>query len=172
MAVVLFAIAGAAATVALLQMDQDSNQSIDLPLDDFVSGSLPAVCCKTGEPADARVAVEQRRLFRTIVKGIVPVTKARLAEFSGWRGIYRRSSAAFIPLAVVGLVIKLAADSVIVSWVVDLPLLAVLFIAMYSNVKARRLLVNPRLGIDGTVTLRGVHPAFVAGLRASRQSGS
>lgn len=168
-AVVIFAIAGAAAAVAILQMDQDATASISLPLDDFVSGALPAVCCKTGEPADARVQVRQRRLFRTVVEGVVPVTKVRLAEFSGWRGLYRKAAVAFYPLAVVGLAIKLAADSLVVSWAVDLPVLAVLFLAIYSYAKARRLLVSPRLGASGTVSLRSLHPAFVDAVRATRQ---
>ena len=169
-AVVVLAIAGAAAAVAILQMDQDATASIELPLDAFTSGDLPAVCCKTGEPAEVKVRVEQRRWFRTIVEGIVPVTKARLAEFTGWRDLYRRAAVAFLPLAVVGLVIRLAADLRVVSWAVDLALLAVLFFALYSRTKARRLLVSPKKNIDGKVGLRGLHPAFVDAVRASRQS--
>lgn len=167
-AVVILAIAGAGAAVAILQMDQDSTASIALSVDDFTSGDLPTVCCKTGEPADARVQVRQRRLFRTVVEGVVPVTRVRLAEFSGWRGLYRKAIVAFFPLAAVGLAIKLAADSLVVSWAVDLPLLAVLCLAVYSYAKARRLLVGPRLGADGTVALRAVHPAFVEAVRATR----
>lgn len=153
--------------VALLQMDQDSTQAIDLPLDDFVSGDLPSVCCKTGMPAEAFVAVEQRHLFRTIVAGSVPVTRARYGEFSSWRGLYRRSYLAFLPLAVVGRVLMALADSIVVSWAVDLALLALLFVATYSNVKARRLLVSPKLNAHDTVTLRGVHPAFVCAVQES-----
>ncbi len=158
--------------VALLQMDQDSNQAVEVSLDGFVAGDLPAVCCKTGKPAEVSVTVTQRRLFRTVVEGIVPITKARLVEFTGWRDIYRRSSLAIVPLALVGLMLKLGADSIVVSWAVDLAVIAVLFLAIYSNMKARRLLVSPRLNSEDTVTLRGVHPAFVDAVRATRQPAS
>ena len=158
--------------VALLQMDQDSNQVVELPLEAFAAGDVPAVCCKTGKPAEVTVAVAQRRLFSTVVEGMVPITKARLAEFTGWRHISRRSSLAVVPLAVVGLTLRLAADSIVVSWAVDLAVMAVLFLAMYSNMKARRLLVSPRINSAGTVTLRGVHPAFVDAVRATRQPAS
>ena len=168
-AVVLLAIAGAAAAVAILQMDQDATGTVELPLETFTSGDLPSVCCKTGKPAEVKIKVEQRRLFRTIVEGAVPVTKARLVEFTGWRDLYRRAVVGFVPLALVGLVIRLAADLLIVSWAIDLALLAVLFLALYARAKARRLLVSPRRDIDDSVTLRGVHPAFVDAVQASRR---
>lgn len=168
-AVVFFAIAGAAAAVSMLQIDQDASGAIELPLDVFTAGELPSVCCKTGAPAEVKIVVEQRRLFRTVVAGPVPVTKARLAEFTGWRDIYRRAAIAYLPLAVVGLAIRLAADVLVVSWAVDFALLAVLFLALYARVKARRLLTSPKLRLDETVGLRNLHPAFVDAVRASRQ---
>jgi len=168
-AVVLLAIAGAAAAVAILQMDQDATGSVELPIDAFSSGDLPSVCCKTGQPAEAMIKVEQRRWFRTVIEGTVPVTNARLIEFSGWRDVYRRAVVGFNPLAAVGLTIRLGADLLLVSWAVDLALLSVVFFALYSRTRARRLLVSPRRNSDGNITVRAVHPAFVDAVRASRQ---
>ena len=169
-AVVVFSIAGAAAAVAMLQMDQDATGSIEMSADAFTAGDLPSVCCKTGEPADATINVEQRRLFRPVVEGAIPVTKARLAEFTGWRDLYRKAVLAFVPLAVVGIAIRLAADSLVVSWAVDGALLVVLFFAAFSRMKARRLLVSPRRDIDGNVILRGVHPSFVEAVRMKQRT--
>lgn len=167
-AVVILSIAGAGAAVAFLQMDPDANASLNVSGEAFEAGDFPAVCCKTGATAEARVRVEQRRRFRTVVDGVVPVTKARLAEFTGWQDLYRRSLLAFVPLAVVGLIVRFAADSVVVAWAVDIALLAVLSLSFYSRVKARRLLVTPRRNLDGTVALRGLHPAFVEAVRESK----
>lgn len=167
-AVVILSIAGAAAAVAILQMDPDSNGSVDVPVGAFEAGDLPTICCKTGGAGEARVSVEQRRRFRRVVAGIVPVSKARFAEFTSWQELYRRSLLALVPLAVVGLVIRFVADSVVVSWAVDMALIAVLSLSFYCKVKARRLLVAPRRNLDGTVSLRGLHPAFVEAVRASQ----
>lgn len=167
-AVVLLAIAGAAAAVAILQVDQDATASIELPIDEFAAGEFPGVCCKTGQPSEVKVSVEQRRWFRSIVEGSIPVSKARLIEFTGWRDLYRRTATLFVPLAVVGIGIRLAAGSVLVSWAVDLSLLAVVFVAVYSRAKARRLLVSPKRTINGNVTLRGLHPAFVDAVQSGR----
>lgn len=169
-AVVILSIAGAAAAVAILQMDPDSNGTVDVPVETFEAGNLPAVCCKTGGAAAASVGVEQRRFFRPVVAGIVPVSKGRFAEFSSWQDLYRRALLAFVPLAVVGLAVRFAADSVVVSWAVDIALIAVLSLSFYCKVKARRLLVAPRRNLDGTVALRGLHPAFVDAVRAGASS--
>lgn len=173
-AVVILAVVAAGAAVALLQMDQDATASLDVPLDLFAGGDLPAVCCKTGESADAevkiiKVAVAQRKRFHTVVEGKVPVTKARFVEFVGWRDLSRKASVALVPLVIAGLALRLAADSIVVSWAVDGAALAVLFLAAYANAKARRLLVRPRRNERDGVTLRGVHPAFVAAVQASRR---
>lgn len=169
-AVVFLAIASAGAAVAMLQMDQDAVASVELPLDTFTAGDLPPVCCKTGERSEAAVIVGQRKWFRTIVEGTVPVTKARLAEFSGWQELHRRAFMAFVPIVVIGLFIRFAANSLFVSWAVDLSILAVLFLVVYARLMARRLLVRPRRTLDGKVVVRGVHPRFVDAVRASRSS--
>lgn len=174
-AVVILAIAGAAAAVSILQMDQDAIESVTISLEDFESGELPAVCCKTGKPAAVGVTVLKRRFFRTVVEGVVPITKARHLEFLGWKDINKRATWALVPVYLVGALFDALADSIVVSWAVSIAFLAVLFVQLYSNAKGRRLLVTPRLGLpdesgDRPVTLRAVHPAFADAVRRSRQS--
>ena len=174
-AVVILAIAGAAAAVSIMQMDQDATDTVTVSLEDFQSGELPAVCCKTGKPAQVGVTVVKRRFFRTVAEGIVPITKARHIEFTGWKDINRWATWALFPVFLVGALLDAMADSIVVSWAVSIAVLAVVFIQLYSNAKGRRLLLTPRLGPvaesgERPVTLRSVHPTFADAVRRSRQS--
>ena len=111
----------------------------------------------------------QRRWFRTVVEGIVPITQPQHERFSVWRDLNRWSTMSFVPLALIGLAVRAAADTTLVDWIIDSLLLIVLFVSVFTNLAARRTLAVPRKGSGPVVTLRAVHPDFVKAVRASRQ---
>lgn len=174
-AVVLLSLASAGGAVAILQMNDDAVESVEVPLDVFVIGSFPDVCAKTGQTSEVHVAVVERRKLRAVARGSVPATRLQWAQVEGWRRLRRSAGLAIGPLVVVAAAVQALANSVVVDWATSIAVLAVVYLAGFAHAATQRSLPGVRSGSDldapPTVTLRRVHPDFVQEVR-SRQPSS
>lgn len=156
-------------TRALARRDGLAVEAVSLDPAEFESGDLPGVCCKTGVPADVGVTVIERKWLLTQAEGIVPITNEQHQSFLVWRSINRRSAYA----AFIGIVLLTPLDAVeaplAVETVMTVLTFSLLTLPVVSNLIAQRYLADPHVERDGTVTLRGVHPAFVRAVQESRR---
>lgn len=175
-AVVLLSIAAAGGTVAILQMNADAIESVEVPLDVFASGSFPDVCVATGTPSETAVGIAERKGFRTGATGAVPTTKAQRAQYQGWVDIRRSMAMALAPLIVVVAVFQAVANNLIVDWATTIAVLAVAYFACFAHAAARRSVPTVESSDDldaaPTITLRRVHPDFAEAVRSQLQSSA
>lgn len=158
--------------------------------DDYEDGAVPAVCVATGEPADVLVEHHSRagagawvllllllgpvgivamivvdRLLSREAQGLVPMTRAALAEAKArrrrWEGVALVALAVAVAAAVLAVAVAGLRPG---AWVA----------ALLAGAVAVTLYLTPgRLGVTGrpdrrgrTVTLDGVAPAFARAYRA------
>ena len=175
-AVVLLSLASAGAAVAILQMNEDANGSIEVPLDVFVSGAFPAVCAKTGSTSETAMGVAERRNLRTVTSGSIPLTRAQRAQAENWFRLRRTAGTAIVPLIVVVAVFQAVAGSRVVDWATSGAVLVVMFLAGFAHAAGLRSISGVRSGRDidapPVIELRRVHPAFVEAVRSSLQSSA
>ncbi len=154
----------------LIRKDGPAVEAVSLERSLFERGDLPPICCKTAARAEVGVTVLQRRWRRSVVEGIVPVTNDQRTLFGKWK---RRNQRARIGLAVTFLA-GFPLQTVDLSAAIDVAFTLLFFglaaTAAASNLIAQRCLCDPRLNRDGSVTLRGVHPAFVLAVQESRRA--
>lgn len=153
----------------LIRKDGPAVEAVSVERAVFESGELPAMCCKSAGSADAWVPVWQIKWFRKAVTGTVPIADERHQSYLRWKRINRRSRNVFLALMIWGFPLQLLEYPVVVEVALVVAVLAIGVVASLSNLIAQRHLAEPRIGRDGAVTLRGVHPDFVRAVQESRR---
>lgn len=153
----------------LVRKDGLAIEAVTVDEADFAAGRLPPVCCKTGKSADVGATIKQQRWFRTVAEGIVPITNDQRDSFQRFKRRNRRSRvfvlvmfAAWVPFALARVPQPVEVAFVVIA-------LGGMAMATVSNLMAHRCLAEPRREKDGSITLRGVHPAFVLVVQESRR---
>lgn len=154
----------------LVRKDGPAVEAVSVDRSLFERGDLPPICCKTGTPAEVGVTVLQRKWFRTVAEGIIPITNDQRTLFRKWK---RRNQWARIGLAVTflaGFPLQIVDLPAAIDGAFTLLFFGLAAASVASNLIAQRCLCHPRRERDGSITLRGVHPAFVLAVQESRRA--
>lgn len=194
----LIPLVGVAALAALriygknLSQASGADRSIAVPIDDFVTGSLPPVCAKTGRKAsgyvDTRTATEGGPSLLLVLlgplgivayilleifgresqsDGLVPLSRGALHESNG-RGRENLASLAVLIGVAVSAIVGLAIAGI--SWFTALAfgVLVTGAAVVWVGANVRATIYQVRARLDGSkrwVHLDGVHPLFVEAVR-------
>ncbi|MEE9416502.1 MAG: hypothetical protein V3V01_14555 [Acidimicrobiales bacterium] len=169
-----------------------ADRSIAVPVDDFISGSLPAVCAKTGWKADGYVDTRTAStggpslllvllgplgiivyLLLDLLNrkqesdGLVPLSRQALAESNG----LGRENLAWLGGSIGIVVVAVGALAIIGMSALTIILFGSLVVAAviaWARANIRSTIYQVRARFDGSsrwVHLDGVHPLFVAAVR-------
>ncbi len=151
---------------------------------DFEAGRLPAMCVRTGEPADTLVEVK----VVALPSGDVSALAVLIGGLGGWLALYSRQVRGYLPMT--GAAAREQRLLRRVRAVAFLTIFVALFVSIYEPVAfviavlmlvtfVVTLLVGLRVEVTGrtedggeTVTLSPVHPRFAELVRARPSTGT